>query len=89
VVIKATIKGVEVGLPKISLHHDNDGNTRRTLEEPTPCSLLELLDKNNGGGIDDNVSELEKDLLLAFEEQEKSSLSSKLLFELEGKYLKF
>jgi hypothetical protein len=56
-----------------SPHHDSDRNTRRTLEEPTPCSLLEPLNEDSGGGSDDNVSELEKGLLLAFKEQEKPS----------------
>jgi hypothetical protein len=41
-----------------------------------PRSLLEPLDKDSSGGSDDNVSELEKDLLLAFEEQEKPSTAS-------------
>jgi hypothetical protein len=41
-------------------------------------SLLGLLDKDSSGGSDNNVSELERDLLLAFEEQESSSLVSPL-----------
>jgi hypothetical protein len=61
-----------------SPHHGNDRNTRRTLEEPTPRSLPELLDEDSSGESDDNVSELERDLLLAFEEQEKSSSVSPL-----------
>jgi hypothetical protein len=56
-----------------SPYYDNDRNTRRTLEEPTPRSLPEPLEEDSGRGSDDNVSELEKDLLPAFEEQEKSA----------------
>jgi hypothetical protein len=46
--------------------------------EPTPRSLPELLDEDSGGGNDNNISELERDLLLAFEEKEKSSSVSPL-----------
>ena len=53
--------------------YDDDGNTQHTLEEPAHHSLPKLLDEDSGGGSDDNVTELERDMLLAFEEQEKSS----------------
>jgi hypothetical protein len=53
--------------------HDNDGNTQRTSKELTPYSLPKPLDEEGGGGSEENVSELERDMLLAFEEQEKSS----------------
>jgi hypothetical protein len=56
--------------------HSNDGTIRRTSEEPGPYSLSTPLDENGGGGSEEKtVSELEKDLLLAFEEQEKPSLA--------------
>ena len=58
-----------------SPYYDSDRNTQRTVEEPTPRSLPEPLEEDSSGESDDNVSELEKDLLLAFEEQEKSSVS--------------
>jgi hypothetical protein len=58
-----------------SLYHDSR-NTQCTLEEPAPRSLPELLDKDYGGEGYDNVSELERDLLLAFEELEESSLAT-------------
>jgi hypothetical protein len=53
--------------------YDDDGNTQRTSEEPAPHSLPKPLDEDGGGGSEENVSELERDMLLAFEEQEKSS----------------
>jgi hypothetical protein len=56
-----------------SPYYDNNRNTRRTLEESTPHSLPEPLDEDSGRGSDYDISELEKDLLLAFEEQGKSS----------------
>jgi hypothetical protein len=56
-----------------SLHYNNDRNTQHTLEEPAPHSLPKLLDKDSGGGSYENVFDLERDMLLAFEEQEKSS----------------
>jgi hypothetical protein len=52
---------------------DDDGNTQRTSKEPAPHSLPKPLDEEGGGGSEENVSELERDMLLAFEEQEKSS----------------
>jgi len=54
--------------------HGNNGTTGGTLDEPAPHSLLTSLDENGGGGSkEENVSELDENLLLAFEEQEKSS----------------
>ena len=53
--------------------YDDDGNTQCTSEEPAPHSLPKPLDEDGGGGSEENVSELERDMLLAFEEQEKSS----------------
>ena len=41
-----------------------------------PQSLPALLEKDGGGGSERNVSELERDLQLAFEEQEKLSATS-------------
>ena len=38
-----------------------------------PHSLPKPLDEDGGGESEENVSELEMDMLLAFEEQEKSS----------------
>jgi hypothetical protein len=41
-------------------------------KEPTPCTLPTPSGKNGGGGSEEeNVSELEKDLLLAFKEQDR------------------
>ncbi|KAN0099441.1 hypothetical protein V8E51_013216 [Hyaloscypha variabilis] len=49
-------------------------------EEPGSHSLSTPLDENSGGDIEEKaVSELEKDLLLAFEEQEKPSLIENML----------
>jgi len=53
--------------------HDGDGNTQCTSEEPGPQTLPQPLDEDGGGESGENVSELEIDMLLAFEEQEKSS----------------
>jgi hypothetical protein len=55
--------------------YNSDGNTQRTSEEPAPHSLPKPLDEDGGGGSGEIVSELERDMLLAFEEQEKSSLA--------------
>jgi hypothetical protein len=41
-----------------------------------PHSLPKPLDKDGRGGSKENVSKLEKDMLLAFEEQEKSLLAT-------------
>jgi hypothetical protein len=57
---------------RIGQYNDN-GNTQRTLEEPRPYTLPKPLDEDSGGESGENVSELEMDMLLAFEEQEKSS----------------
>lgn len=43
------------------------------MEEPAPYSLPELLDEDGGGHSGENVSDFERDMLLAFEELEKSS----------------
>jgi hypothetical protein len=51
----------------------DDGNTQRTSAEPAPHSLPKPLGEDGGGGSEEKVSELERDMLLAFEEQEKSS----------------
>lgn len=61
-----------------SPHHqigkpDNNRNTRRTSEELAPYSPPKLLDEDGGGWSEENAFELEGHLLLAFEEQEKSS----------------
>jgi hypothetical protein len=53
--------------------YNDDGNTQRTSEESAPHSLPKPLDEDGGGESGENVSELERDMLLAFEEQEKSS----------------
>jgi hypothetical protein len=53
--------------------YDNDGNTQRTIEEPGPYTLPKPLDEDGRGESGENVSELEMDMLLAFEEQEKPS----------------
>jgi hypothetical protein len=58
--------------------HDNDKNTQSTLEEPAPHSLPKPLDEDGGGDSGENVSDLERDMLLAFEEQEKSSSATAL-----------
>jgi hypothetical protein len=52
-------------------YHDNR-NAQRTLKEPASYSLPKPLDKD-GAGSEGNLSELERDMLLALEEQEKSS----------------
>jgi hypothetical protein len=44
----------------------------RTPKEPSPHSISQLLDKGGEGWSDENISDPEKDMLLAFEEQEKS-----------------
>jgi hypothetical protein len=56
--------------------YDDDGNTQCTSEEPRPHTLPKLLDKDSRGEREENVSELEKDMLLAFEEHVKSSLAT-------------
>ena len=56
--------------------YDGDRNTQRTLEELRPYTLPKPLDEDGGGESGENVSELEMDILLAFEEQEKSSLAT-------------
>jgi hypothetical protein len=53
--------------------YGDDGTTGGALAEPVSYTLPQPLDENGGGGREKNVSGLEKDLLLAFEEQEKSS----------------
>ena len=58
--------------------HDNDKNTQSTSEEPAPHSLPKPLDEDGGGESGENVSDLERDMLLAFEEQEKSSSATTL-----------
>jgi hypothetical protein len=52
--------------------HDNDKNTQSTSEELAPYSLPKPLDEDSGGDSGENISDLERDMLLAFEEQEKS-----------------
>ena len=47
-------------------------------EEPAPHSLPKPLDEDGGGDSVENVSDLERDMLLAFEEQEKSSSATAL-----------
>jgi hypothetical protein len=58
--------------------HDNDKNTQSTSEEPAPHSLPKPLDEDGGGDSGENVSDLERDMLLTFEEQEKSSSATAL-----------
>jgi len=53
--------------------YDDDRNTQCTLEELKPHTLPKPLDEDGGRGREENISELERDMLLAFEEQEKSS----------------
>jgi hypothetical protein len=53
----------------------NDGTTGGVLDEPAPYSLPQPLDENGGGGSNENATKLERDMQLAFEEQEKSSLA--------------
>ena len=52
----------------LSLYYNNNRNIQCILEESMLYSLLELLDKNSSKESNNNISELEKDLLLAFEE---------------------
>jgi len=58
--------------------HDNDRNSQSTSEELAPYSLPKPLDEDGGGESGENVSNLERDMLLAFEEQEKSSSATVL-----------
>jgi hypothetical protein len=58
--------------------HNNNENTRSTSEELAPHSLPKPLDKDGRGDSSENVSDLERDMLLAFEEQEKSSSATAL-----------
>jgi hypothetical protein len=53
--------------------HSDDRTTRSVLNEPVSYTLPQPLDENGVRGIDENASELEKNIQLAFEEQEKSS----------------
>jgi hypothetical protein len=61
--------------PRLSqdqINQDNEEIIQRTSEEPDPNSLSTPLDQNSRAGSEEKtISELEKDLLLAFEEQEK------------------
>lgn len=57
---------------QISQYGDS-GTTGGVLDEAAPHTLPQPLGENGRGGSDENASELEKDMLLAFEEQEKSS----------------
>ena len=52
--------------------HGDDGTTEGVLDKPTLYSQLTPLDRNNGGGGNENVSEFDTDMLLAFKEQERS-----------------
>jgi hypothetical protein len=61
------------GPPYNQIGQHDDRNTQRTSEEPAPYSLPKLLGEDSEGGSGENVSDLERDMLLAFEEQEKSS----------------
>ena len=58
--------------------HDSDKNTQSTSEEPAPHSLPKPLDEDSGGDSGENVSDLERDMLLAFEEQDKPSSATAL-----------
>jgi hypothetical protein len=55
---------------------DNDRKTQRTSEELAPHSLFKSLDEDGGGWSEENISELGKHMLLAFEEQEESSATA-------------
>jgi hypothetical protein len=56
--------------------HSNNRTIQCTLEEPGPYSLSALLDENSrGDSKEKTVSKLEKDLLLAFKEQENLSFT--------------
>jgi hypothetical protein len=55
---------------------DNDGAKQSASEELAPHSLLATLYEDGGGKKDANVSKLGINLLLAFEEQEMSSLAT-------------
>jgi hypothetical protein len=52
----------------------NDANTQRTSEEAGADTCRQLVDRDGGQDCGENMSELERDILLAFKEQE--SLSS-------------
>ena len=58
--------------------HDNNKITQSISEEPAPRSLPKPLDVDGGGDGGKNVSDLERDMLMAFEEQEKSSSTTAL-----------
>jgi hypothetical protein len=53
--------------------YNGDKNTQRTSEKPRPHTLPKPLDEDGGGKSEENISELEINMLLAFEEQKKSS----------------
>jgi hypothetical protein len=53
--------------------YDDGGNTQCTSEELRPHTLSKPLDKDSRGRREENISELERDILLAFEEHVKSS----------------
>ena len=55
--------------------HSNDRTTRSALNVPASYTLLQPLDEN-GGGSDENTTELGRDMQLAFGEQEKWSLAT-------------
>jgi hypothetical protein len=50
---------------------DNDETMRGTSDEPVSHVLLQPLDENGEGGSNENASKLERNMQLAFEEQEK------------------
>ncbi|KAH7342186.1 hypothetical protein BKA65DRAFT_478089 [Rhexocercosporidium sp. MPI-PUGE-AT-0058] len=51
--------------------HGDNRTTRSASEEPAPQSLLTTLDEDGGGGSEGNVSDLKRDMQLAFEGQEE------------------
>ena len=57
---------------------DNDRTRRSASEEPAPYSLPHPLGEESSEGRDESACELERDMLLAFEEQEKSSAATSL-----------
>jgi hypothetical protein len=66
-------------------HHDPPGSSQDQIspynddgmggapDEPALLTLPQPLSETGGGGSDENASELERDMQLAFEEQERSS----------------
>jgi hypothetical protein len=64
------------GLSQDATNQHDDGNTRRTSGEAGADTLPQPSDEDGECKGGENVSELEKDMLLAFEEQENLSLTN-------------